>query len=112
MATQTQLDLSVIQASTLPGLAPDLFSDPTPLDEHRFRVIIFNNDHNTIDEVINILMAATGCDEQEAYIETWEAHVYGQANVHFASEGTCREIAQLISTIGVKTDVRPEWENE
>ena len=32
-------------------------------------VVIFNNDHNSADEVVNVIMEATACDIQEAYIE-------------------------------------------
>jgi ATP-dependent Clp protease adaptor protein ClpS len=72
-------------------------------------VVIFNNETNSIDEVIDVLMQATGCDAEEAAIETWEAHHYGKAPVHFASKGECDEAAETISRIGVKTEVAQEW---
>jgi ATP-dependent Clp protease adaptor protein ClpS len=81
------------------------------LVESRYRVIIFNNDFNGVDEVVSILMHATKCDVEEAMIETWEAHHYGKANVHFASREICSDMAEIISSIGVATDVQPEWEN-
>lgn len=83
--------------------------EPTPVHLGRWMVIIFNNPVNTVDEVIFTLMAATGCDEQEASIETWEAHNFGKAPVHFASQQECLEVASIISNIGVKTEVAPEW---
>ena len=72
-------------------------------------VTIFNNDTNSVDEVIFILMHATGCNRQEAEIETWEAHHFGKAPVHFSSKTECNQVAELISSIGVKTEVEPEW---
>ncbi len=74
-------------------------------------VTIFNNETNSLDEVVGILMRATGCDVSEAEIETWEAHHHGKAPVHFANEATCNEVASIISSIGVKTTVTPEWED-
>lgn len=71
--------------------------------------VIFNNDHNTFPEVIAALMVATRCDADEASMEAWEAHTYGQAPVHFACKEDCDVAARIISRIGVKTDVRPEW---
>jgi ATP-dependent Clp protease adaptor protein ClpS len=71
--------------------------------------VIFNNDTNSMDEVVGILMKATGCDVQEASIETWEAHTFGRAMVHFGSVADCQKAAQIISAIGVKTEVIPEW---
>jgi len=75
----------------------------------RWMVVIFNNDHNSMDEVIEILMIATGCDIQEAYIEMWEAHHYGKSSVHFASREECDAAAEIIGTVGVKTEVTLEW---
>ena len=62
-----------------------------------------------MDEVVRILIEATGCDFEEAFMETWEAHHFGQAPVHFAGEAVCHGVATIISTIGVKTEVTKEW---
>jgi ATP-dependent Clp protease adaptor protein ClpS len=78
-------------------------------NQGRWMVVIFNNATNSMDEVIDILMEATGCDVTEAYIETWEAHTYGKASVHFSSHEECETVAAIISTIGVKTEVTKEW---
>lgn len=77
----------------------------------RWVVVIFNNETNTVDEVIDILMRATGCDEEEASIEMWEAHHLGKAYVHFAGRPECEDIAAEIASIGVRTEVAPEWED-
>ncbi|MEM4409539.1 MAG: ATP-dependent Clp protease adaptor ClpS [Candidatus Caldarchaeum sp.] len=76
----------------------------------RYTTIIYNNDYNTFDEVIYAIMRATGCSFQEAYIETWEAHTFGKAPIHFASKEECLSVARVVSQIGVKTEVRKEWE--
>lgn len=88
---------------------PDLQQSPVESTGGRWQVIIFNNPWNTVDEVIDVLMRATQCDEAEAEIETWEAHHFGKAPVHFASQEECRQAAEIISKIGVKTEVGPEW---
>ncbi len=88
-------------------LEPDLQHSTTGAP--RWMVVIFNNDTNDFDEVIGILMEATGCGVEEAFIEAWEAHTYGKAPVHFADRETCENAAALISTIGVRTEVAPEW---
>ncbi len=76
----------------------------------RWMVTIFNNPTNSVDEVIYILVQATGCDLDEASIETWEAHTFGKAPVHFDSKEVCEDAARIISSIGVKTEVSREWE--
>jgi ATP-dependent Clp protease adaptor protein ClpS len=79
--------------------------------QSRWMVLIYNNDHNSTDEVMHILMVATSCDAEEAFMEMWEAHTFGKAAVHFASKSECELAAGIISTIGVKTSVQLEWED-
>jgi ATP-dependent Clp protease adaptor protein ClpS len=73
-------------------------------------VVIYNNDVNDFDEVIEVLMRATGCSASEAYIEAWEAHTYGKAPVHFSDRTECEVVAAMVSSIGVRTVVRREWD--
>ncbi len=76
----------------------------------RWMVLIFNNETNSMDEVVDILMIATQCDLNEAMIETWEANAFGKAAVHFSTCRTeCDAVAAIISSIGVKTEVAREW---
>jgi len=89
---------------------PEIF-DPS-LGTGRWMVVIFNNDTTPMDDVIAILMRSTGCGMQEAYIETWEAHTFGKAPVHFSSQQECEIVAAMIATIGVRTQVRREWDEE
>lgn len=71
-------------------------------------VTVFDNDSNTIDEVIMILMVATHCDIREAEIETWEIHHLGRSVVHHGGEEDCHNVAQVIATIGIQVEVRCE----
>lgn len=75
----------------------------------RWMVTIFNDDVTPYDAVIYALMQATNCDLREAEIETWEAHTFGKAPVHFAAKDECDSAAGIIRAIGVKTEVTPEW---
>jgi ATP-dependent Clp protease adaptor protein ClpS len=54
-------------------------------------------------------MRATQCDEEEAFIEMWEAHTFGKAAVHFAGREECDKAAVIIASIGVKAEVMKEW---
>ena len=84
----------------------------SPIGTGRWGVVIFNNPFNTFEEVVEILMRATGCGSREAYIEAWEAHTYGKAFVHFGGMTECELVAAMIATIGVRTEVRREWLEE
>jgi ATP-dependent Clp protease adapter protein ClpS len=76
----------------------------------RWMVVIFNNDYTPFDDVIEVIMRSTGCGVQEAYTEAWEAHHFGKAPVHFCRKVEAEIVAAMISSIGVKTQVRREWE--
>ncbi len=80
--------------------------------QDRWGLIIFNNSYTTFDEVIFGLMRATQCDAKEAAIEVWEAHTHGWAWVHFSSREECERAGQVMEAIGVRTEVRREWESE
>lgn len=93
------------------GVLPEI----SPIEQDRvssdgYVTLIFNNETNSMDEVMHILILATACTPEEAYIEMWEAHTYGMSKVHFSGEKECRTAAQIISSIGVKTEVRKEWD--
>lgn len=94
----------------MPTILPDRELAESSSRGGEFVTVIFNNDVNSMEEVMFTLMDATGCDAEEAYIETWEAHTYGKANVHFAHEVECIRVAAIIESIGVKTEVKKEWE--
>lgn len=72
--------------------------------------LIYNNDTNTFEEVMRQIIFATACSLEEAYVETWEAHTFGQAPVYFGTQSACCAVASIISAIGVRTEVRPEWD--
>lgn len=83
----------------------------TGIGSGRWMVVIFDNSYNTVDEVVEVLMRSTGCTLDEASIETWEAHTFGKAPVHFSDQDECEIVAAMISSIGVRTQVRREWED-
>jgi ATP-dependent Clp protease adaptor protein ClpS len=80
-------------------------ADPTT-GTGEYIVIVYDNDRNTIDEVIEILMQATGCGMQEAAMETWEVHNLGKSIVHHGSAAECERAASVIRTIGIRVEVR------
>lgn len=89
-----------------PRLAEGVLRDIEEAGE--YTVVIYNNDTNSVEEVVAVLMHATECDMQEAAIETWEAHTFGSAKVHFSTRFECEHVARIISAIGVRTEVRKE----
>ena len=85
--------------------------DPLANGTNRWKVTIYDNNHNTPQEVLAVLILSTGCDLQEAEIEIWEAENYGKAAVHFAPREECVTVASVIGKIGVHAEVGPEWDS-
>lgn len=71
-------------------------------------VVVFNNDTNTWDEVVDILMTATGCSLDEAEMETWEVDKLGKSVVHHGKEEECQDAAEIIRSIGIRVEVASE----
>lgn len=94
----------------MPGIlerkAPDFLESILPRNDWIVRV--FNNDHNTFEEVVTILVFATSCTVQEAAMETWEIDRLGSSVVHHGEEAECRRAAKVISTIGIRVEVAQE----
>lgn len=90
-----------------PLLLPEL--GDVAIKSGRWMVTIYNDNITPYELVVRTLMSATQCSLEEASIETWEAHNFGKAPVHFAGETECRLVADSIEKIGVKVEVGPEW---
>ena len=71
-------------------------------------VTVFDNNYNTYEEVIAILVAATGCSTHEALTEAWEVDHLGKSVVHHGSERECKKAAEIIATIGIRVEVSEE----
>jgi ATP-dependent Clp protease adaptor protein ClpS. len=77
-------------------------------NEEGWIVVVYNNEHNTYEEVISILMQATGCSLDEAQIETWEVDHLGKSVVHHGAQEECERVASIIRTIGIQVEVKQE----
>jgi len=88
--------------------APELTEHISEQAEKDWIVTVFNNDHNTYEEVIAVLMLATGCTFEEAYMEAWEVDHLGRSVVHYGGEKDCRQAADIIAKIGIRVEVSRE----
>jgi ATP-dependent Clp protease adapter protein ClpS len=86
---------------------PNLSDETTHSLLSDYIVIVFNNETNTVDEVIGILQKATGCSREEAQMETWEVHFTGRSVVHHGDRAECERAAAIIATIGIRVAVEP-----
>jgi len=94
--------------ATLPTIEPELEDDLGAAGDGGWVVTVFDNDYNTWDEVVGILMKATACTIEEAHMETWEVHHLGKSVVHLGGQEECKRAAAIISTIGIRVTVTKE----
>ncbi len=79
-------------------------TDDTRMD-HPWRVILYNDDIHSFDEVILQLVKATGCTLQEAEQKAWEAHRRGRAAVFEGSFEDCFRVQGILREIQLVTEI-------
>jgi ATP-dependent Clp protease adaptor protein ClpS len=73
------------------------------------KVVVHNNDRNTFDEVISVLMKAVpGCTLEMAMGYTYEIHQAGAAVVFRGDIEEAAHCARTIRSIGVLVTVEPD----
>lgn len=74
--------------------------------ETPWRVILFNDDIHTFDEVVLQLMKATGCSLSRARSLTFEAHTNGKAAVYEGSMDECLKVQGVLREIQLVTEIQ------
>ena|SRR5688500_5763530 len=69
------------------------------------RVILFNDDFHTFDEVIFQLMKATGCSPQEAEGLALQVDTTGQAYVFEGEVSRCLNVSSILESIELHTEI-------
>lgn len=70
-----------------------------------FRVILYNDDWHTFDEVINQLIKATHCSFEKARSFAFEVHVKGKAIVFSGDLSNCLKVSSILEEIELHTEV-------
>ncbi len=71
------------------------------------RVILFNDDYHTMDEVVLQIQKATGYSLEKAEAIMWEAHTRGQAVVYCGEPEECDRVAAILEDIGLRVAIEP-----
>ncbi|MDC1067697.1 ATP-dependent Clp protease adaptor ClpS [Candidatus Kapabacteria bacterium] len=79
------------------------------LDEEQIdlssKVILFNDDFHTFDEVTNQIIKAIKCTESAAEAITWEVHSNGKALVFDGEMSECLRVSSVLEEIGLHTQI-------
>lgn len=69
------------------------------------RVILFNDDWHTFDEVITQLIKAVNCTPEQAEAYAWEVHTKGKAAVFEGELVECFRVAGILEEIALHTQI-------
>ncbi|MBL7996247.1 ATP-dependent Clp protease adaptor ClpS [bacterium] len=81
-------------------------SDVTSLDAP-LKVILFNDNIHSFDEVIAQLIKAIGCTSARAEAIAWEVHSTGKAVCYEGDLGECLKVSAVLEEIGLHTQIEP-----
>lgn len=70
-----------------------------------YKVILYNDDVHTFDEVIEQLIKATGCSYDQARKYAFEAHVKGKAVVFSGELSECLKVTSILEEIALHTQI-------
>ena len=71
-----------------------------------WRLILYDDDIHTFEEVISQLMKATGCSLSEAEEKTWKVHNEGKALVYEGEFEECLRIDGVLKEIQLVTEIK------
>lgn len=69
------------------------------------KVILFNDDIHTFDEVIAQIIKAIKCDSVKAETIAWEAHTKGKALVFSGDLSECLKVNSVLEEIALHTQI-------
>jgi ATP-dependent Clp protease adapter protein ClpS len=80
-------------------------NDTDTLIEQPAKVILFNDEIHSFDEVIGQIIKATGCDTTKAEALTWEVHNSGKAMVFEGQMDNCLKVSHILEEIALNTQI-------
>ena len=69
------------------------------------RVLLFNDEIHTFDEVANQIIKAIGCDYDKAMSLTNQVHTNGKAVVYEGDLTECLKVSGILEEIGLLTQI-------
>ena len=92
-----------IPTKELPGVS--IVEDEETTVDLESRVVLFNDDWHTFEEVILQLIKATNCSFEEARAKTFEVHIKGKAIVFNGEFSVCLKVSAILEEIALHTQV-------
>src|SRR5436190_1295575 len=97
------LKLTVTDAPVLPDL--QILDDTDVAQSVAGRVILYNDNHHTFDEVAMQLAKAIGCSLDDGEALAWQVHAHGRAEVFTGEIMDCIKVSAILEEIALLTQV-------
>lgn len=80
--------------------------DTDTITDEPYKVVLFNDNYHTFEEVINQIIKATRCSRAKAEACTWEVHNKGKAIVFDGEMMDCLRVSSILEEINLKTEIQ------
>ena len=94
MATELQFDFDIEQ-----------ITDEIEKKDKRFKLILFNDDHHSMGQVVKQVIKAVKCTAEQAMQFMMEAHTTGSVVVKVGGEEECKKARNILEEIDLATDL-------
>ena len=84
---------------------PEIIEDVETTTGLESRVILYNDEWHTFEEVIVQLMKATNCSFEDARERTFEVHFKGKSIVYSGGFSACLNVSTILEEIALHTQV-------
>jgi len=85
--------------------ASEEHDDTDLLTKEPAKVILYNDEIHTFEEVIGQLIKALGCDTAKAEALTWEVHSKGKSFVFDGTMNECLRVSAVLEEIALHTQI-------
>lgn len=88
-----------------PETAPRVDDGDTQNSGSNYRVLLYDDDFHSIDQVIDQVVKATGCTPSKAEAITMEAHSKGRAICFRGERPKCQSVCRVLREIRLQCEV-------
>jgi len=96
-----------VEKEQIEGIIETLESEKTSIG-NPFKVVLYNDEVHTFDEVIVQLIKAVGCPFNKARSFAFEVHVKGKALVFGGDLSACLKVTSILEEIALHTQILSE----
>ena len=83
----------------------DVLAEDTVSTGLESKVVLYNDDWHTFDEVINQLIKAVHCSFEKARAHAFEVHIKGKSIVFTGQLKECLKVSSILEEIALTTEI-------